>query len=181
MNAARGLFTPLFGPLSRRLASAFMLVTLSFTAACAQESAEFERAEKALATAEKYDYVITTSKGPVIIKVRLALDDATRNRGLMYLRAMPKKAGMLFIYPGVGVRSFWMKNTYIPLDLIYVKRNGEISLIRKNVPPLTLDSRSSNGKVLAVLELNGGEAEKLGIKVGDTAKVPRKWRLMADW
>lgn len=164
-----------FFTLSLWLTTVILLVT-----ACQAES-EFERSERALRDDPKFDYTIETAKGPVTVKVRLALDFKTRQRGLMYLRTMPAREGMLFIYPGEGERSFWMRNTYIPLDLIFIRRSGTISHITHSVPPLKDTSYPSNGKVLAVLELNGGEAKKLGIAVGDTAKIPLKWRLKADW
>ncbi|WND01923.1 DUF192 domain-containing protein [Temperatibacter marinus] len=133
---------------------------------------------------EKESYfplTVKTAEKEVTFQVRLALDRETRAQGLMYVKEMPDTEGMLFIYPNESKRSFWMRNTYISLDIIYIKRNGRIDSIQKNVPTLNDDSRPSEGKVMSVLEIKGGLSDKLGIKVGDTIKVPLSWRLKAQW
>jgi len=80
---------------------------------------------------------------------------------------MPAKTGMLFVFEEEAPRSFWMKNTLIPLDMIFIKRNGEILNIHQNAIPQDLTSIHSKGSAYAVLELNGGEAEQLGLAAGD--------------
>lgn len=131
--------------------------------------------------ADYHPLKISTENGDVTVAVRLALSQESRAKGLMYVTEMGAKEGMLFIYPRADQRSFWMRNTYIPLDMIYIKRNGRIESIRANVPPRNDTARPSKGKVLSVLELNGGAAKKLGIKAGDMVHIPRAWRLKAEW
>ena len=84
-------------------------------------------------------------------------------RGLMFIREMPASTGMLFVYDTSDYRSIWMKNTYIPLDLVFARDDGSVSSIVADATPLTLDSRLSIEPVRYVLELNGGTARRLGI------------------
>ena len=84
-------------------------------------------------------------------------------RGLMFIREMPASTRMLFVYDTSDYRSIWMKNTYIPLDLVFARDDGSVSSIVADATPLTLDSRLSIEPVRYVLELNGGTARRLGI------------------
>ena len=84
-------------------------------------------------------------------------------RGLMFIREMPTSTGMLFIYESSDYRSIWMKNTYIPLDLVFARDDGSVSSINADATPLTLDSRFSVEPVRYVLELNAGTTRRLGI------------------
>ncbi len=94
-------------------------------------------------------------------------DTAARGQqGLMYVRDLPPDHGMIFPFAPPQVVSFWMKNTYIPLDLLFIQ-NGRVVKIIANAAPLKTDLLSSGVPVGAVLELRGGEAGLLGIKVGD--------------
>ncbi len=95
--------------------------------------------------------------------VYLALTGEQRRRGLMFVRDMPDTTGMLFVYPRPRVLSIWMKNTYIPLDIVFFSADGRIVNIHENAEPHTLESRRSEEPVSYVLELNGGMAERLGI------------------
>ena len=102
--------------------------------------------------------------------IELALTREEQARGLMHRTSLAENAGMLF-YTGVErPHSFWMKNTLIPLDIIFVKLDGTIHHIHANAIPKDLTSIPSNGNVGAVLEINGGLSEKLGIKPGDKIK-----------
>ena len=98
--------------------------------------------------------------------VYLAEDFDQQRRGLMFVRSMPEQVGMLFIYEGEEIRSMWMKNTYIPLDLVFARADGSITSVIHNAEPLTLNSRASTEPVRYVLELNGGVARRLGIGAG---------------
>ncbi len=91
-------------------------------------------------------------------------------RGLMYRKYLEPKHGMIFIFPYVDRAHFWMKNTYIPLDIIMVDETGTIAEIHPNQQPHSLKSITSDIKVKYVIELNAGEAESLGIKIGDVVK-----------
>jgi uncharacterized membrane protein (UPF0127 family) len=99
--------------------------------------------------------------------VELAVQDSERERGLMYRRSMQDDWGMLFIYPADDYLSFWMKNTYIPLDMLFVHSSGQIACIIEGAEPLTLEPRSCNKPARYVLELKAGTARARGIKVGD--------------
>lgn len=88
----------------------------------------------------------------------------------MYRRHLATDHGMLFDYdPPVAV-GFWMKNTYIPLDIIFIANNGKIIRIAENTIPFSLDHIPSGGRIRGVLEINGGLSAKLGIKVGDKVR-----------
>jgi uncharacterized membrane protein (UPF0127 family) len=110
--------------------------------------------------------VVDTRSGPVAFTVELATDDNSRQRGLMYRTKMAPNAGMLFEFGSEDYRSFWMKNTPLPLDLLFVKADGTISTISENAIPYSLDSIMSSEPVRAVLEINGGRARALGIEPG---------------
>lgn len=104
--------------------------------------------------------------------VELALSQRQKMQGLMNRTSMPVDAGMLFMFNNEQERGFWMKNTLIPLDMIFIKRDGRIHHIHSNAKPHDLNSIKSNGPVIAVLEINGGMAKELGIEVGDTINHP---------
>lgn len=111
---------------------------------------------------------ITKANGEQIsFNVELALTPAQQAKGLMFRTEMPDDEGMLFVFEGEANRSFWMKNTLIPLDMIFVRRNGIIHHIHSNAIPQDLTAVKSNGPVYAVLEINGGLSKKLGLKPGD--------------
>ena len=90
-----------------------------------------------------------------------------QRRGLMFVRDLPADAGMLFVYDGPGPRSMWMKNTYIPLDIVFVRDDGTIASIIAETEPLSLRSLASTEPVTYVLELGGGVAASLGIASGN--------------
>jgi uncharacterized membrane protein (UPF0127 family) len=95
--------------------------------------------------------------------IYLAVTDRQRSRGLMFVRSLPASTGMLFVYDGADFLSMWMKNTYIPLDMIFARSDGTISSISRNTEPLSLRSVASIEPVTYVLELNAGITEKLFI------------------
>ncbi|MEK6814684.1 MAG: DUF192 domain-containing protein [Nitrospirota bacterium] len=103
--------------------------------------------------------------------VWLALTPAARNRGLMEARGLPSARGMLFLYPSAGQRQFWMRNTRIPLDIIFV-RGERIVRVHRAVPPCPDSVRNcpvyaSGEPADTILEISGGSAEKLGVRKGD--------------
>jgi uncharacterized membrane protein (UPF0127 family) len=110
---------------------------------------------------------IATSTGRHAFQVEIAKDDATRERGLMDRRYMAADRGMLFEFDRDGPTAFWMKNTYIPLDMIFIRGDGSILRIAENTEPLSDRLVPSGGPVRAVLEVIGGTARKLGIAPGD--------------
>lgn len=107
------------------------------------------------------------------IPVYLALTAETREEGLMYVGDddLGDDEGMLFVFPQERRLSFWMRNTYIPLDLAYARADGEIVTIHQ-MPPLTLQSFLATEPALFALEMKAGAFERLGIEVGDQLSVP---------
>ncbi|MFK7840427.1 MAG: DUF192 domain-containing protein, partial [Bdellovibrionales bacterium] len=99
--------------------------------------------------------------------IELALTPEQQAKGLMFRAEIPNDYGMLFVFNEEAPRSFWMKNTLIPLDIIFVKRNGEILHIHENAVPLDLTPIRSDGNAYAVLEINGGLSKTLGLNSGD--------------
>jgi uncharacterized protein len=97
----------------------------------------------------------------------IADSPARQEQGLMFVHDLPATQGMLFPQPSPQVANFWMKNTYIPLDMIFVGADGRIAKIIANAHPFSLDVLSSDVPVIAVLEIRGGEAHQLAIGVGD--------------
>ncbi len=102
-----------------------------------------------------------------IIDIEVADNDALRARGLMYRKSMLINEGMLFIHDYEQIQSFWMKNTYIPLDMIFVDSNHEIITIHQNTTPLSERSYSSTLPALYVVEVNAGFCNSNNIKTGD--------------
>ena len=99
--------------------------------------------------------------------LEMALSPVDQKIGLMYRKAIAKNGGMLFwMGPPPRPVSFWMKNTYVPLDMIFVAEDGKILHIHPQATPLSLDPVSSMHPVVAVIELKGGRAEDLGIVPG---------------
>ena len=98
--------------------------------------------------------------------IYLALSREQQRRGLMRVRSLPSSTGMLFVYATEDKHSMWMKNTFIPLDILFAKSDGTILSIARNTVPQSLESISSTGPVMYVLELNAGITERLAIEPG---------------
>jgi|SRR5579862_3627213 uncharacterized protein len=110
---------------------------------------------------------IVTAHGPQHFSVELATTEGEREFGLMYRQNLAADAGMLFLYPGEQEVEFWMKNTLIPLDMLFIGADGRIRHIEERAVPLTETPISSVYPVKAVLEVNGGTVERLDIHPGD--------------
>ena len=115
---------------------------------------------------------IVTSTGRHAFQVEIANDDTSRERGLMDRRYMAAGQGMLFEFDHDAPVAFWMKNTYIPLDMIFIAPSGVVTHIAANAEPLSERIIPSGGPCVAVLELNGGTAASIGLKVGDKVRHP---------
>jgi uncharacterized membrane protein (UPF0127 family) len=107
------------------------------------------------------------AKGSNRFKVEIAGDHASQEKGLMFRKALAPDAGMLFDFHTDVMTSFWMKNTILPLDIIFVRSDGTISSIAANAVPFSEASIPSTEPVRAVLEINAGRARTLGIEPGD--------------
>ena len=115
---------------------------------------------------------VTTSTGEHRFMVEIADDDAERQRGLMEREPLADDRGMLFEFPDVAERGFWMRNTPSPLDIIYVDPHGRIVSIAKNATPYSEAVIPSNGPASGVLELRAGRADEIGAKPGDRISHP---------
>ena len=110
--------------------------------------------------------------------IEIAADDASRERGLMFRDAMPADHAMLFLFERPAMQAFWMKNTHIPLDILYFDQNYKLVSMQERVPPCRSAGNDcpaypSSAPAQYVLELNAGVADKLGVKEGDELRVTR--------
>ena len=143
-----------------RLAAGLLAALLLVAAGAVFAAAPAQAAAKA--TIE-----IVSKTGVHAFDVELATTNAERERGLMFVKRLPEGQGMLFDFKVDQPVSFWMHNTYIPLDMIFIAGNGRILHIVENATPMSDALIPSDYPVRAVLEVIAGTAEKLGIAVGD--------------
>ena len=115
---------------------------------------------------------ITTSSGEHRFMVEIADDEAERQRGLMHREPLADDRGMLFQFPDVAERGFWMRNTPSSLDIIYIDPNGRIVSIVRNAAPNSDQVLPSNGPASGVLELRAGRAAQIGAQPGDRVRHP---------
>jgi len=120
--------------------------------------------------------LVSFAKAPILIEsggkshkftVELALSQRQQMQGLMFRRQMAPDAGMLFVYRREEPTAMWMKNTFLPLDMLFIGRGGVVNKIAERTVPLSEVTIMSGGSVVAVLELNAGTASRLGLKPGD--------------
>jgi uncharacterized membrane protein (UPF0127 family) len=116
--------------------------------------------------------VIDTQRGPVAFRVELATTPAMLAQGLQHRRELPADAGMLFDFGAERIVSMWMKNTYIPLDMLFIDADGIVADIAERTTPLSLETIAPSGPVRAVLEVNAGTVTALGIRDGDRVHHP---------
>jgi uncharacterized protein len=113
-----------------------------------------------------------TAKQKLTFEVWLADTPRRQAQGLMFVRSLPALRGMLFVHESPRPVGMWMKNTYIPLDMVFIDERGRIQQIVANTTPHSLATISSNKPALAVLEIAGGEAERLGLEPGQPVSHP---------
>lgn len=125
-------------------------------------------ADEELDAAFDQDVLVIVAREHVCFRfeIHLALNYQQQKRGLMFVRQLAPMSGMLFVYPDEAYRSMWMKNTYVPLDILFARRDGKVSNIVTNTVPQSLESISSTEPVMFVLELNAGTTERLSIDAG---------------
>ena len=122
------------------------------------------RAEEAAPTE---GFVVLTAKGPVELSLEIADDGAERARGLMFRKSLPPKGGMLFDFGGEQPVYMWMRNTYIPLDMLFVDTSGRVVHIARETTPHSEATITAGRPVRGVIELAGGQAAALGLAEGD--------------
>ena len=105
-------------------------------------------------------------------EVEIAATPAERARGLMFRRSLAPRAGMLFDFGRDEIARMWMKNTFISLDMVFADRRGVVRRIARDAHPRSLDTISSRVPVRAVLEIRGGEAQRIGLAPGDRIRHP---------
>lgn len=125
------------------------------------------------------DTIVIESSGNACYRfdVYLALTIEQQRRGLMHVRRLPAFTGMLFSYDDAGPRSMWMKNTFIPLDIFFIRADGTVSSVAERTEPLSLLSIASTEAVNFVLELNGGVSEALRIDKNSRVLLPEMLRI----
>lgn len=110
--------------------------------------------------------------GTATFDVEVADTPASRETGLMHRESLDRRSGMLFIYDKPQRATFWMKNTLIPLDMLFFDQRGVVTALHENATPLSLDAISGGEGVLSVLEVNAGIARAFGIGVGSEIRHP---------
>jgi len=115
---------------------------------------------------------IATKSGVRVFSVEMATTEEEKTTGLMYRKELPDGKGMLFDFSPEQQISMWMKNTYIPLDMIFIRADGRILRIAENTEPLSTKIISSGGLAKGVLEVIAGTAQKYGIQPGDRVAHP---------
>jgi len=116
--------------------------------------------------------VLKTETGDHNFNIEVATTREEQALGLMFRRSLPENAGMLFIYQQPQPAAMWMKNTLIPLDMVFISPDGRVLRIETNTEPFSTKLIPSEGTISAVLELNAGQADKIGLKRGDTVVYP---------
>ncbi|MGA9267232.1 MAG: DUF192 domain-containing protein [Rhodomicrobium sp.] len=111
---------------------------------------------------------IETKSGPVLLNVEVADTEAKREQGLMFRRSLSGDHGMIFLFDGEHEITMWMKNTYIPLDMIFIGNDWRVRHIAYDAEPFSTDVISSMRPASRVLEIGAGQAKKLGVSVGDS-------------
>jgi uncharacterized membrane protein (UPF0127 family) len=120
----------------------------------------------------KVDVVLADAFGGTHpLKVEVAEDDRSRERGLMWRTSLKDDEGMIFVFPAESVQTFWMKNTLIPLDMLFIGRDGRVVGIVERAEPKTLSPRTVGLPSLYVLEVPGGWTARMGVRAGSVVKM----------
>jgi len=140
-----------------------LLVVVVMLTGMLQQPAEALRRER---------LTLQTAQGEQVIDIEVTETAEEKALGLMFRTSLPDKTGMLFVYETPQEIAMWMKNTYIPLDMVFITADGVVHRIEARTEPHSETIVPSRGAVLAVLELAGGAADKLGLKRGDRVVHP---------
>lgn len=124
---------------------------------------------------------LRNDSGKYRFSVDVADDPGERAQGLMHVESMPRFTGMLFVYEAPVSASFWMRNTLIPLDMIFVDPTGVVKNVHENAVPLSEETISGGDGILVVLEINGGLSRSLGIGPGTQMRHPAFESTTAVW
>jgi uncharacterized protein len=165
-DAQRPLTTDLRPGVATALLAA-LFATCALIGATPPARADGDPPQQPLSRLPMADVVIETRKASHRFHAWIATSEAAHEQGLMYVKALAPDRGMLFLFERPQLQSFWMKNTLIPLDLLFIAQDGRIIRIAENAKPLSLDTIESMGAALGVLEVAGGTSARLGLKPGD--------------
>ena len=158
----------------RAAAAALIIIATPMLAACQPNGTTAGAMERSPAGLEQVPLTITTTAGKKHrFTVEVARTEAQQAQGLMNRESLAPDRGMIFPYDPPVMASFWMKNTLIPLDMIFIRADGTIARIEANTAPLSLDPVAAGELVGAVLELAGGRSAELGITAGAKVEWPR--------
>ncbi len=151
-----------------------ILALLALASLCAGSAGALgKRAPVPFADLERSSIRVITASGRHDFKVWIADNERSRERGLMFIKSLPADQGMLFLFEGPRYAAFWMKNTYLSLDLVFIGPDGVVVNIARDARPLSLEPIESKAPVRGVLELVAGTAAKIGLTPGCPRAVSR--------
>jgi uncharacterized membrane protein (UPF0127 family) len=153
---------------SRPFWAGFLIVMLWFAASPGVLADE--AGAEAGARVEQLDIATASGSHPFFVEVMRT--EAERERGLMFRRSLPEDRGMLFDFETERLVQMWMKNTYIPLDMIFISRSGKVVGLAENTEALSERIISSGAPAAGVIEVNAGVAARIGLKIGDRVRHP---------
>lgn len=134
--------------------------------------AAFHLLMSAASALPRSDLLVETASSQFRFEVEIADDPSERAQGLMFRESMADNAGMLFLYPAPQQVQFWMKNTPMSLDIVFVRVDGTIARIAARTTPFSEEMILSGESVIAVLEVKGGMMQQLGVRIGDRLRHP---------
>ena len=149
---------------------AFVLLATGCSQPEVEQPADDESANEAVSIPFRKDGSLTISRDEEVyltLDIEIADTDSSRNRGLMQRDGLPERTGMWFIFDQESEQGFWMANTRMALDLIFVRSDGQIQSITKYVQPMRTETIPSNGPAQYVLEVEAGYSDTAGILEGD--------------
>lgn len=152
---------------TRWIVAAIVLTMLGVTGVSLGTNLARERKKEAAVQERLERLEVVGPAGAHVFQVEVMRTDADRSKGLMFRQFMPQDRGMLFDFEREMPVSMWMRNTYIPLDMLFIKANGRVHRVHERAQPLDETPIPAGSDVRYVLEINGGVAAKLGIKAGD--------------
>lgn len=164
-----------------------LLVFLALGATCTEAPRNVEQRQVRPSSPPEPENPMLVQRGKVTVRTRagrelrldveIAANDADRTRGLMFRHAMPEASGMIFVFPEEAFHSFWMKNTFIPLDMLFIDADGRVVGVVEQAQPRTLTGRSVEGESKYVLEVNGGWCARNGVAAGDSVQLEGMYQL----
>ncbi len=147
------------------------LLTIAIAYAASAQSLD-PRIPPTLAGLPRSEVRVETADGRYVFQVWIADNNQSRQQGLMFIKELPADQGMLFLFERPEFASFWMKNTTVSLDIVFISPGGLVVNIAHNTPPLSLAPIESVAPVTRVLELAAGTAARLGLVAGDRVRYP---------